>query len=122
MNNIIQHSVRVTKANEYFSKHLEIISPFLPAHLTKKEVEVLGMFMSFDESGILKRFDTPYRKIVRDTIGLSHSGLSGHISNLIAKAAITEELNGDLTIKSYLFPEETKQFYQFKILLKDDTN
>lgn len=118
MSNTIQQSILDLSPEKYYVKHLAIISPFLPVHLTPKEIEVLGMFMSFEENNILKRFDTAYRKVVKEKLGLSHSGLSGHIANLKNKGAIKEELGEMLTIHQFLFPNEGVQFYQFKITMK----
>lgn len=120
MNKIIQQAISNLPSEKYYMKHLEIISPFLPAHLTPKEIEVLGWFMSFEETNILKRFDTPYRKIVRKELNLSHSGLSGHINILKSKYAVVEELGEILSINTHLFPNEGEQLYQFKIKRKDE--
>ncbi len=120
MANIIQQAIVNLSSEKYYMKHLEIISPFLPAHLTPKEIEVLGWFMSFEETSILKRFDTAYRKIVRKKLNLSHSGLSGHISILKSKGAVVEELADNLSINQFLFPNEEEQLYQFKIKRKDE--
>lgn len=119
-NKTIQQAINNLSAEKYYMKHLEIISPFLPAHLTPKEVEVLGWFMSFEETTILKRFDTPYRKIVRKELKLSHSGLSGHINILKSKGAIKEDFAENLSILEFLFPSEGEQLYQFKIKRKDE--
>lgn len=119
MSKILQQEIKDLSLEKYYMKHLEIISPFLPAHLTSKEVEVLGWFMSFEETKVLKRFDTLYRKIVREELKLSHSGLSGYLDILKKKAAISEGLGGELTIKEFLFPQEGVQFYQFKISVKN---
>lgn len=120
MNKILQQEIKDLSPEEYCMKHLEIISPFLPAHLTAKEIEVLGWFMSFTETKVLKRFDSQYRKIVREALNLSHSGLSGHLDMLKKKSAITEDLVGNLSIKEFLFPQEGIQMYQFKISVKND--
>ena len=119
MSKILQQEIKDLSPEKYYMKHLEIITPFLPVQLTAKEIEVLGWFMSFDETKVLKRFDSQYRKIVKENVKLSNSGLSGHLLNLKNKGAIKEELSGELTIKEVLFPTEGIQMYQFKISIKN---
>ena len=120
MEKVIQQAINNLSNERYYMKHLEIISPFLPAHLTPKEIEVLGWFMSFEETGLLKRFDTLYRGVVRKELKLSHSGLSGHLSILKSKGAIKEDLAENLNINEYLFPNDGEQLYQFKIKRKNE--
>jgi hypothetical protein len=48
---------------------------------------------------------------------MSDGGLSNHLTNLKNKGAIKENLDGNLSILTYLFPEN-QQFYQFKIIKK----
>lgn len=120
MSNILQREMLDLTTEQYYIKHLQIIGAFLPVSLTPKEIEVLGLFMSFEENAIVKQFDAPFRKIVREKLKLTHSGLSGHIANLKEKGAITEELSGDLVIRKVLYPADGQQFYQFKIKIKDE--
>jgi len=118
---VIQTSVKDLGRVDYYIKHLGIINPFLPVELTPKEREVLGTFMSF--TGDLAqedRFGTTFRKEVKRLLNLSDGGIGNHLSSLKRKGAIAETLGGILTVKEYLFPEESQQFYQFKILQKDE--
>jgi len=113
---IIQKGILGLKGASYYIHHLSIINPFLPVEITPKEREVLGHFMNFKgELADVNRFNSEYRKIVRDTLKISHGGLSNHLTSLIKKGAIKEELTGVITISEILLPEEKQQFYQFKI-------
>ena len=117
---IIQKSIMLEE-HDYYTIHLDIINPFIPTKLTEKEREVLGMFMSFKGRLAEKdRFDTSFRKEVRQKLGLSPGGLGNYIKIFKDKEVITEGLDGKLVIKQYLFPEENEQFYQFKIIKKDE--
>ena len=62
------------------------------------------------------RFSTYFRKEVKEVLKLSDGGLSNHLKALKDKGAIKEELNGTITIASFLLPAERQQFYQFKIV------
>jgi DNA-binding transcriptional ArsR family regulator len=114
---IIQKGLLGLKGSEYYTRHLSIINPFLPVELTPKEREVLGTFMSLKgEIAEKDRFGTYNRKIVKAEVGLSDGGLSNHLKALKDKGAIKKELNGTINIASFLLPEESQQFYQFKIV------
>lgn len=114
---IIQKSLMDLSRKDYYIKHLGIINPFLSIELTPKEREVLGIFMSFIGPQAEKdRFGTTFRKEVKAELNLSDGGLGNYLKALKTKKAIYEELDGRLAVKSYLFPEEKQQFYQFKIL------
>ena len=96
--------------DEYYHKHLMIINPFLPIHLTPKEIEVLALFMSMTGDISKDRFGTTARKIVMEKLELSRSGLSNHMKSLKNKGFIKKD-----KILPILFPEENEQMYQFKI-------
>lgn len=118
---IIQKSLKGLEGSSFYVKHLEIVNVFLPTKLSQKEIEVLGNFMSFKgEVADKERFGSFYRKEVKKVLGLSDGGLSNHISNLIKKGAISKD-EDNFTIKSFLFPEEGAQFYQFKISQNERT-
>jgi len=113
---MIQKAITALTELEYNVTHLNIINTFLPVNLTPKEIEVLAGFMSL--KGILvdkDRFGTTFRKEVKNNLKMSDAGLSNHLGNLKTKGAIKENLEGNLSIQEFLFPEESKQFYQFKI-------
>ena len=113
---IIQKGIIGLTGANYYIHHLSIINPFLPVEITPKEREVLGHFMSFKgELAENNRFNTEFRKIVKDALKLSDGGLSNHLTSLKKKGAIKEELTGAITIAAILLPEERQQFYQFKI-------
>lgn len=117
---ILQKSLMLEE-KDYYTTHLEIINPFIPNKLTEKEREVLGMFMSFTGKLAEKnRFDTSFRKDVRKELKLSPGGLGNYIKAFKDKEVVTEGLDGVITIKPYLFPEEKEQFYQFKLIKEDE--
>ena len=117
---IIQKTVTVNNSVEYHSKHLQLINPFLPVELSPKEREILGTFMSFKgELAEKERFGTSYRKEVKNLLSMSDGNLTNHISSLRLKGAIVENPQGTLYIPSFLFPEQEKQFYQFKVVYNE---
>lgn len=118
---IIQKELVFKKDLDYYSTHLDIINPFIPNKLTSKERAVLAMFMSFKgELAEKDRFGTSLRKIVRKEMKLSPGGLGNYIRAFKEKEVINEELDGSFTIVKYLFPNDNKQFYQFKLLKKNE--
>lgn len=106
---IIRKTLKLTK-EDYYTKHLAIINPLLPQHLTPREIEVLACFMSLNGSIDADRFGTTGRKIVMDRVGLTLSGLSNHLKSLKAKGFVR-----DTVITPILFPKEDSQEYQFKL-------
>lgn len=108
---------------EYYAWHLKILNTFLPVQLTSKEIEVLGLFMSFQgEQAEEERFGEFLRKKVKRQLGLSTSGLSNHIRSMVLKKAIVEDDLGVLQVHQFLlFPEDKEQFYQFKIEIKNES-
>ena len=117
---ILQKAITGLTELDFNIAHLNIINFFLPVQLTPKEIEVLGAFMSLKGELVDKdRFGTTFRKSVKADLKMSDGGLSNHLRNLIAKGAIKENLEGNLSIQDFLFPEETQQFYQFKIVKGD---
>lgn len=116
---IIQQAIIDLGEVEYNIAHLNIINSFLPVNLTPKEIEVLAAFMSLKGEIVEKnRFGTTFRKEVKKSLKMSDGGLTNHLTNLRTKGAIKENLEGNLVVLSHLFPEETQQFYQFKIVKK----
>jgi hypothetical protein len=95
--------------NDYYRQHLAIVNAFLPIKLTNKEIDVLGLFMSF--KGVLEkdRFGTTARKIVMSELNLSSGGLGNYINSLKKKGFITK----DMQIPKLLVPSEGKQEYYF---------
>jgi DNA-binding MarR family transcriptional regulator len=116
---IIQKAITSLEELDFNIAHLNIINFFLPVQLTPKEIEVLGAFMSLKGELVAKdRFGTTFRKEVKTSLKMSDGGLSNHLTSLKAKGAIKENLEGNLSIQEFLFPEENQQFYQFKIVKK----
>ena len=113
---IIQKSILGLTGLDYYTYHLGIINSFLKEELTPKEREVLGAFMSFKGELVeSNRFETLFRKKVREILNISHGGLSNYLKALKDKGAIVEGEDGILKIVEELFPTEPHQFYQFKI-------
>lgn len=116
---IIQKAIVDLGEADFNMAHLNIINFFLPVQLTPKEIEVLGTFMSLKGDLVSKdRFGTTFRKEVKVALKMSDGGLSNHLNSLKSKGAIKENLEGNLSIQEFLFPEENQQFYQFKIVKK----
>lgn len=113
---IISKTVSGLSELDYFTLHLQLINPLLrPVHLTSKEIEVLAAFMSFKNPIGGDRFGTSYRGEVKKQLGLSSGGLSNHIRSLSEKGAIYKGEDDLLQIRTFLFPEEQVQKYNFKI-------
>lgn len=108
--------------HEFFIQHLKIINPFLPVELNKRELEVLGVFMSFKgEIAEEDRFCTSLRKEVMKVLGFKNEGgLGNHLKSLKDKGFILEGLTGKLMIREFLFPKSEEQDYQFKIILNNE--
>lgn len=101
--------------NNYYRQHLAIVNAFLPVKLTPKEIDVLGLFMSF--KGVLEqdRFGTTARKIVMAELNLSSGGLGNYIKSLKEKGFVTENMQ----IPKMLVPNPESQEYSFKLDNRD---
>ena len=107
------------RGKDYYITHLKIVNNFFPIELTKKEIDVLGAFMSFEgERAKYDRFHSFYRKIVKKNLAMGSSSLSNHIRELLNKGVIKEDEQGVYHINKILFPDTEEQCYQF-ILRKD---
>lgn len=85
--------------------------------LAPMEIIVLANFMFIDsEIARVDRFHREVRKEVKRKLELSNGGLSNYLRSFKEKEFIKEGINGVLYIKEYLFPENEKQFYQYKLL------
>lgn len=116
MTKIIQKGI-VLEGEQYYHKHLEIINPFLPVQLTKTEIKVLAMFMSFEgEIADNDRFGTSSRKVAREKLGISNSGITDYFKAFISKNVVYERLDGKLELADFIKAENPHQFYQFKII------
>jgi len=91
---IISYKINEEGKN-YYIKHLQIVNNFFPIELTKKEICVLGAFMSFEEERAkYDRFHSFYRKIVKKDLNMGSSSLSNHIRELLNKKAVVEDKDG----------------------------
>ena len=110
---IISYKINEEGKN-YYIKHLQIVNNFFPIELTKKEICVLGAFMSFEEERAkYDRFHSFYRKIVKKDLNMGSSSLSNHIRELLNKKAVVEDKDGIYHINKILFPDSQEQCYQF---------
>ena len=108
--NTIKKTLRLNR-EEYYAKHLAIINPLLPEHLTPKEIEVLAHFMCLNGTIAEDRFGTTARKFVMRSLSLTLPGLSNHLRALKKKGFVKEN-----TIQPILFPENDSQDYYFKLV------
>lgn len=115
--NIIQKSLKL-KHNDYYLQHLRIINAVLPVKLTNREIEVLAAFMSADSKLTEDdRFNSLVRKNIRNKLGLSPGGLSNYLNSMLKKGFLNKsKITNRITIKEFLFPDESAQGYQFKIV------
>lgn len=113
---ILKKKLVVKSKQDYYSKHLEIIRPFLPVTLTNKEIEILSCFMSLD---IENKFSTEGRKKVKSMIDkLSDGGLGNYLRDFKKKSIVLSDKTGNLYIHSILFPSDnSKQEYEYNIEL-----
>lgn len=102
----------ILSKNDYYVKHLSIISNFLPETLTPKEIEVLAAFMSLEGDIAEDRFCTSARKIVREQLGISPGGLGNYLKAFREKKYIKQEDNG-FVIMPILLPNSKTQGYEF---------
>lgn len=112
----IQQVLNLDK-NNYYIKHLTIVSCLLPTNLTQKEIEVLANFMSLDKSLIEEdMFNTLARKKVMKELNLQPGGLGNHLSSMIDKKVLVKnEITKRISIRDFLIPKEPSQGYQIKI-------
>lgn len=101
---------------DYFITHLKIINPVLPVQLTPKEIELLANFMILEGSIANDRFGTTGRKIIKEKMDIGAAGISNYMKSLKEKGFITK----DNEILPILFPENKEQFYQFKLINKNE--
>ena len=113
----IQKSMNLTGI-EYYKKHLAIVSCIIPTKLTEKEIEVLACFMSLEKNLIEdEMFNSVTRKKVMKELNLQPGGLGNHIKSMIEKLVLEKHpITNIIRVKTYLFPDETVQGYQIKIV------
>lgn len=115
--NPIAYTLKGLSPIDYYKKHLEIVTLFLPGEITKTEILVLASFMSL-KGDIVKedRFCTSARKIIMKDLGMVAGGLGNHLKSLRDKKYIYKDENGKFQINKYLIPDnDILQGYQFKI-------
>ena len=102
---------------DYFQTHLSIVNCLIPVKLTPKEIEVLACFMSFTGTLAEDRFSTTGKKIVRETLQISHQGLSNYMKYL-SDSGFLIETNGRTEILPLLQPNIDQQVYMIKLARK----
>jgi len=101
---------------DYYQTHLSLINCILPrdVRMTPKEIEVLGIFMSFEGELAIHRFGPTARKLVMQEAKISPAGLSNYITSLKSKG-ILEEAGDIIRIHQLLQVEKQEQFYRFRL-------
>lgn len=117
----IRKSLRLD-SERYYQTHLALINCLLPVEgrMTEKEIEVLGIFMSFENELALHRFGPTGRKIVMKKAKISPSGLSNYIGFLENKGVLIKV--GDVyTINPKLDVNSDTQYYRFRLIKNVET-
>ena len=118
MSNIIKKKQIVDTERGYYKLHLTIINSFLPIKLTSKEIEILSEFMRLEGDIKEDRFGTTGRKMVMESLSLSHGSLGNHLKNLKDKGFIIKITEDIYDIPLILYPNKEEQNYMFKIEIK----
>ena len=100
----------------YYLKNLEIMNTVLPTKLSEKEMEILALFMTYENNINGDRFSTIIRKEVMKKLKLSPGGLGNHLASLINKGLVVKTLENRLEIKPFLFPNPNSQDYHFRLI------
>lgn len=111
---IIQKQLKLEDL-DYYKVHLSIINSFLPTKLSKKEIEVLSIFMSFTGDIALDRFGATAKKIVKMKLGMSSAGLANYLKSMRQKGFLISK-EKEIKILPILQPEDISQLYQFKLI------
>lgn len=101
--------------NEYYKIHLELVNTCLPVRMSKRELEVISVFMRINS---LIRFESKGKKIVKKELNLSDGSLGNHLRSLRDKGFILN-VEGEEIILPILFPEGNEQVYNFIIKNND---
>lgn len=101
---------------DYYKTHLSIINCLLPVKITGKEIEVLALYMHFSKSLEDDRFGTNTKKLICQTLGLSHQGMSNYIKSLTVKGFLKVNQKKEITILPLLHPEANEQTYMLKLV------
>jgi hypothetical protein len=102
---------------EYYRTHLSIVNCLIPVKITGREIDVLSLFMCFDNDSILEsdRFGTAVKKMIREKLGLSHQGLSNYMNSLTKKKMLSVE-DDVIMILPILCPNRDEQTYMIKLV------
>lgn len=118
---VLQKTSKVNRI-DYFEMHLHIINAFFTPKLTSKEIKVLAAFMLIrKEIGSDDVFNTVARREVCERLELSPGGLSNYIKALLSKGFIEKSVQTSrIVMKPFILPEMDSQYYQFKLIYKED--
>jgi hypothetical protein len=105
------------KEEEFFITHMRIVNSILPIKLTEREIEVLGVFMSFTGTIANDRFCTQGKKIVRTKLNISTQSLHNFITNIKNKNLLITNDSNNLDILPILFPLDYNE-QAYNIILK----
>jgi len=112
--NIVQKEIRLSSLG-YYVMHLSLVNCFLDNNLTNKEIEILGAFMMLDVEDE-ERFNSSSRKLVFNQLGKAlKTNINFYLSSMLKKGVLVKK-NGNFYISSILFPNNSNQGYQFKIV------
>ena len=100
----------------YYLKNLEIMNTVLPTKLSEKEMEILSLFMTYENNINGDRFSSIIRKEVMKKLSLSPGGLGNHLASMINKGLLVKTLEGKIEIKPFLFPNPNTQDYHFRLI------
>jgi hypothetical protein len=105
------------KEEEFFITHMRIVNSILPIKLTEREIEVLGVFMSFTGTIADDRFCTQGKKIARNKLNMSTQSLHNFITNIKNKKLLIINKFNNLDILPILFPSDSNE-QTYNIILK----
>ena len=115
---MIKKILKLSK-EEYYKKHLLLINPLLPEHLTTKEAEVLAAFISLEGDIAKDPFGPTGRKMVMEKCNIKPGGLGNYLKALETKNFILPDEEKKYTVLPMLIPNPKAQLYQFKLEINE---
>lgn len=116
---MIKKILKLSK-EDYYKKHLLLINPLLPEHLTTKEAEVLAAFISLEGDIAKDPFGPTGRKIVMEKCSIKPGGLGNYLRALESKKFIIADEKLKFKILPMLIPDPKSQIYQFKLEINEE--
>jgi len=97
--------------NEYYAKHLELMSSLLPTPLTGKEISILSKFMAFEGPLVSDyRFNSIVRAKVREESNASPGNMANYLKSIKKKGYISKDVEGRISIHPKLWPSTTQEY------------